>query len=204
MTNRARAYEAYEKIADWFDLVRMRDLSYEKPHLEMVTTNIQANGKVLDIGCGMGEPITKYFADAGFEVVGIDGCASMIEKARMHVPNAKFYVLDMRRLAFNEKFDAIILWHSLFHLSAEDQQAMFPIFKQHLNKEGLLLFTSGCSGEVEENDSEQNPYHYSLVPDRYRTLLVSHDFEILAHKVDQYYRSNSTIWVARYKGNYII
>ena len=75
---------------------------------------------------------------------------------------------------------------------------MFPIFKQHLNKEGLLLFTSG---EVEENDSEQNPYHHSLVPDRYRTLLVSHDFEILAHKVDQSYRSNSAIWVAEYKAN---
>lgn len=63
MANKEKVYEDYEKIADWFDDVRMRDLGLEKTYVEMVAALTKPNGKILDLGCGMGEPVAKYFGN---------------------------------------------------------------------------------------------------------------------------------------------
>ena len=199
MGNKDKVYKDYDKIADWFDSIRMRDLRFEKKYLDMVIAHTKPAGKILDIGCGMGEPVAKYFVDHNFHVTGIDGSHKMIEKAQNYVPKAAFYVKDMRELNLPEKFDALILWHSLFHLSPNDQKMMFTRFENHLYPGGILLFTSGHEGgEIWSDNGGENLYHASLSPPEYRELLTRHHFEIIYHTIEDKDCGDTTIWLAKY------
>ncbi len=202
MASKDKAFEDYEKIADWFDDVRLRDLVLERSYLEMVAALTKPNGKILDLGCGMGEPVTKYFIDKGFQVTGVDGSHKMIEKARHYVPQATFLVSDIRYLNLEAKFDAIILWHSLIHLPHEDQQSLFTRLKAFIKPRGILAFTSGHeAGEEWSNNGGQNLYHASLSPAEYQELLESHHFDLITHKIKDADCGDSTVWVSKYREN---
>jgi SAM-dependent methyltransferase len=201
MANKDKAFEDYEKIADWFDAVRMRNLGLEKTYLDKASALSKQGGKVLDLGCGIGEPIAKYFVSKGFQVTGIDGSTKMIEKAKRYIPEAKFYVQDMRYADLDNKFDLIVLWHSLFHLPPDDQRAMFARFEDHINSGGILLFTSHHEvGEIWSNNGGEDLYHASLSLSEYKELMVLHHFELVFLSVNDKECGGATIWMAKYVG----
>lgn len=49
----------------------------------------------------------------------------------------------MRRLELVETFDGILAWDSYFHLTPDNQRAMFAAFKAHAHMGTALMFTSG-------------------------------------------------------------
>lgn len=199
MADKNNVYKDYEKIADWFDTHRSREL-FEKKYLDTVIAYLHQGALILDLGCGMGEPIAQYFIEQGFELLGVDGSANMIALASERFPSARWMVADMRQLHLDEKFDCIIAWHSLFHLSADDQRKMFPFFAQHLKKYGMLLFTSGDqAGEVWSENGGQNLYHASLSADEYQALLTHYNFEVLIHTIQDESCGGATVWMARLK-----
>lgn len=194
-------YELYEHIVDWFDEHRSKTL-FEKPYLDLAISYLKSGAKILDLGCGMGDPIAKYFVDRGYQLTGIDGSAKMIALAKKRVPQASFLVGDMRKCDLKEKFDCIIAWHSFFHLPPDDQRAMFTIFQKHINPGGILMFTSGPdAGEVWGDNGGQNLYHASLSTAEYREILAKHQFEVIKHVIEDKDCGDATIWVARYNGD---
>lgn len=194
--NETNVYKSYEKIANWYDEYRCRDL-FEKPYLDMVIDNIKPNGKVLDLGCGMGEPIGKYFINKGYQLTGIDGSKKLIDIAKRRFPNTEFLVEDMRECNLDKKFHAIIAWNSFFHLTQNDQRKMFHVFENHILPNG----TSGTNnGEVWSNNGGENLYHASLDIAEYKNLLAQHNFEIIKHKVKDPNCGDATVWVAKYIG----
>jgi len=62
--------------------------------------------KLLEVGCGTGH-WTRFFAERGLMVMGVDYSRSMIEVARSkNIPNASFAVADAHALPFEaERFD---------------------------------------------------------------------------------------------------
>ena len=59
----------------------------------------------------------KIFADKNFEVIGVDLSKKMIEVARKKVKNAKFHVMNIRKLDFNHNsFDGIWASASFIHI----------------------------------------------------------------------------------------
>ncbi len=191
-------HEAYNKIAKWFDEHRSREL-FEKPYLDLAISYLKPKAAILDLGCGMGEPITIYFIEKGFSVTGIDGSKELIELAKSRLSNGKFIVSDMRNLDLEEKFDCIIAWHSFFHLPQEDQRNMFETFKNHLNTNGILIFTSDTeAGEVWGDNGGENLYHASLAPDEYKQLLSHHGFSLIKHTVEDESCGGATVWLAQY------
>ncbi|WPX98510.1 DUF86 domain-containing SAM-dependent methyltransferase [Candidatus Megaera polyxenophila] len=197
ISNKHNVYESYERIADWFDKHRSRDL-FEKPYLEMVVSYLKSGAKVLDLGCGMGEPIAQYFIEQGFDVTGIDGSTKLIELSKLRFPKSKFIVADMRDFLLPEKFDLVIAWHSLFHLTKEEQRKMFQTFALLTNESGLVLFTSDANeGEIWTNNGGENLYHASLSIDEYKSLLVNNGFQIIINKVADKNCGDATVWVAR-------
>src|SRR3989339_1878009 len=197
MADKNNVYKDYEIIAEWFDEHRSREL-FEKPYLDKVISYLVPGAKILDLGCGMGEPIAQYFIEQGFDLVGIDGSQKLITLAQKRFPSATWIVEDMRHVKLSEKFDCIIAWHSLFHLTADDQRKMFKVIADHLNLNGMLLFTSGHeAGEVWSNNGGENLYHASLSADEYRSLLVQHNFEVLIHNIENKDCGGSTVWMAQ-------
>lgn len=188
---------AYDKIAVWFDRTRTRSL-IEKPWLDEFARGLREHAAILDLGCGTGEPIARYLTERQFKVTGVDGSAAMIDIARKRLPGIRLLVRDMRQLALDEKFDAAVAWHSLFHLPFDDQRAMFATFAGHLHPGGLLLFTTGSEhGETWGDNGGESLYHASLALDEYRRLLHANGFEVLRHAVDDAACGGATVWLAR-------
>ncbi len=204
MANKNKVYESYEKIAMWFDEHRSREL-FEKHYLDMAMSYLAPGAKILDLGCGMGEPIAKYFIDNGYQLTGVDGSQKLIELAKARFPKNKFIVGDMRELNLKEKYDCIIAWHSFFHLPQDDQRKMFQTFKNYMNQNGVLLFTSGhSSGEVWGDNGGENLYHASLSIEEYQELLVSYGFELITHTVEDENCGGATVWFAKLNDNNLI
>jgi 2-polyprenyl-3-methyl-5-hydroxy-6-metoxy-1,4-benzoquinol methylase len=197
MADKNNVYKDYEKIADWFDQHRAREF-FEKPYLDTVISHFKPNAKILDLGCGMGEPIAQYLIAQEYDVVGVDGSAKLIHLAQQRYPQARWIVQDMREIRLNQKFNAIIMWHSLFHLSVEDQKKMFLIIADHLHHDGILLFTSGDqAGEVWSNNGGVDLYHASLSVAEYSAVLEQNNFEVLLHNVQDPNCGDATVWMAR-------
>jgi len=187
---------AYDRIAGWFDATRTRAL-IEKPYLDYLTRELKQGASVLDLGCGTGEPILRYFVERGDEVTGVDASVAMTGIAGARFPETRFLVGDMRDLDLHEKFDAVIAWHSLFHLTPEDQRAMFKTFAAHLRPGGLLMFTSGSEpGEVWSDNGGESLYHASLALAEYRSLLQTHGFDLMHHVADDAACGGTNVWIA--------
>lgn len=159
MDNRKKkVFETYNVIAGWFAENRPKVLK-EKSYLDKLIDITGKDASVLDLGCGTGMPMMGYLLDQGLQVTGVDASYRMLEIARKNLPSAAFIQADMRELSLNRTFDAIIAWHSFFHLPAADQPAMFNVFRDHLNKNGVLLFTSGNEyGEAWGENGGENLY----------------------------------------------
>ncbi len=195
--SKADVYKVYNKIAKWFDEHRSRDL-FEKAWLDKAISLLPNNAQVLDLGCGMGEPIIPYFLSKGLKVTGVDGSEKLLEMARSRFQNVELILSDIRLLRLNKKFDLIIAWHSFFHLSQDDQRAMFKIFIDHLNPKGVLLFTSGEeAGEVWSENGGEELYHASLSIAGYKSILNEKGFTLIDHKVFDPECGEATIWLAQ-------
>lgn len=186
----------YDRIADWFDAGRGRQLM-EREYLEALVARLPAGACVLDLGCGAGEPLAGFFIRKGFSVTGVDGSPKMIELCRGRFPGMTWLTGDMRGLALGRRFDAVLAWDSFFHLTREEQRAMFPVFGAHLNPEGLLLFTSGPGDGVVSGDMQGVEFHYaSLAPEEYRRLLAEQGLSVLLHKKEDPACGGHTVWLA--------
>ncbi len=191
-------FKVYNKIANWFAENRCVDL-IEQNYLEALISEIKSNANVLDIGCGTGKPILEYLLNKNLNIIGVDASKEMLTIARNNFPTTEFVLEDMRKLALNKKFDAIIAWHSFFHLPAADQPKMFEIFESHINPKGILLFTSGSErGEAWAINGGENLFHASLNTDEYQQLLKKHNFEVLNHIVNDENCGGATVWMAKY------
>lgn len=153
---------------------------------------------MLDIGCGSGEPIAAYLLRAGRPLTGIDSAPSLIELCRQRFPDQHWLVADMRRLDLGTRFGGIIAWDSFFHLSREDQRAMFAVFAAHALPGAALLFTSGpADAEAIGSFGGEALYHASLDGTEYRQLLAVHGFQVLDNITKDPDCGGHTVWLAR-------
>jgi trans-aconitate methyltransferase len=94
----------------------------EARYFAEIAARIPAGAAVLDLGCGAGVPIARFFIDYGFAYTGVDAAPAMIDICRATFPKGSWVVADMRRLALARHFDAIFAWDSFFHLPPDDQR----------------------------------------------------------------------------------
>lgn len=170
----------------------------EKAWLDRFGGMLRPGSTVLDIGCGSGDPMARYLADRGHLVTGVDSSPEMIALCRRNLPNASAEVVDMRSLKLGCKFDGLIAWDNLFHLTPRDQRLMFPILRDHAEPGAPLLFTSGPAfGEVIGNLEGEPLYHASLDDAEYHCLLEENGFDVVAHVEDDPDCGEHTVWLAR-------
>jgi ubiquinone/menaquinone biosynthesis C-methylase UbiE len=125
---RENVYKVYNKIAKWFSENRYALLN-EDTYLEDMLGRLPPDATILDLGCGTGKPILQYLIEKKLQVTGVDASSQMLNIAKENFPSAEFILQDMRLLHLNRKFDAIIAWHSFFHLQASDQPVCFSDLK---------------------------------------------------------------------------
>ncbi|MEE2690607.1 MAG: class I SAM-dependent methyltransferase [Pseudomonadota bacterium] len=154
--------------------------------------------RVLDMGCGSGEPIARDLVDAGRKVTGVDASASLIALCRERFPAHDWIVADMRRLDLGARFDGVLAWHSLFHLPADDQERMFPVFAAHAGPGAALMFTSGTErGESVGSWRGEPLYHASLDTAEYEALLGANGFTLVERVEADPACGGATVWLAK-------
>lgn len=190
--------DLYERNAQNYVADRRAGGRDESAWLERFIALLPQHATILDIGCGAGEPIARYFIDRNFTLDGVDSSPSLVSVCRERFPKQRWHVTDMRNLALGRTFGGVLAWDSLFHLSHDDQRRMFPIFKLHATMGAALMFTSGTSHGVAMGSYRGEPlYHASLAPEEYRTLLETNGFRVEAHVSEDPTCGRHTIWLAQ-------
>lgn len=189
--------DLYQRHADAFYQQRSRTL-FEQRWLNKLLAAMGTRGRILDLGCGNGQPIADYFIQQRCAVTGVDGAQAMLARARMRFPEQRWLHHDMRTLTLHETFDGLIAWDSFFHLTQEDQRRMFPVFARHCHAGSALMFTSGTGHGIAMGEFEgETLFHASLAPDEYRALLAEHGFAVLEMKMEDPECTGHTIWLAK-------
>lgn len=169
LANRTR--DIYEEQAARFDQERSRKL-FEARWLTRFADGLPDGGRVLDLGCGAGEPIASWLIAEGFHYTGIDIAEAMLRIARGRWPKGDWRQGDMRDLDLEDRFDGIVAWDSFFHLTREEQKDCLPRLARHLSPGGRLLVTVGPgNGEVTGTVGGVTVYHASLSPAQYAMIL---------------------------------
>ena len=192
-----RIPDLYERHATAWDEARRNSFA-ERGWIDRFLAQVRPGGSVLDLGCGSGRPIAGHLIEAGLRITGIDVAPSLIALCAGRFPDHDWQVADMTKLALGRRFDGILAWDSVFHLTAERQRGMFAIFAAHAAPGAALLFTSGpAAGEAIGTLHGQPLYHASLAPDEYRALLAEHGFAVIDQVAEDADCGGHTIWLAQ-------
>lgn len=189
--------ETYARRAAAFDAERCKRL-FERPWLDRAAAPMRPPGAVLDVGCGSGDPIGRYFLEAGYAVTGVDVARPMIDIAAGRFPHGRWIHADMRALRLDEQFDLVVAWHSLFHLTPEDQRTTLPALCAHVRPGGALLMTVGpMPGETQGLVAGEPVYHASLSEAAYRSALEAQGLSIRAFEREDAACAGATVLLAR-------
>lgn len=187
----------YERHAMAFDRDRGNRL-VERAWFERLRQVMPDGADVLDLGCGSGEPVARYLIEAGHRITGIDSSPTLIDLCRARFPNHTWIAGDMRAVSLSRRVGGIVAWNSFFHLTPDDQRAMFAVFRDHAEPGAALMFTSGpAAGEAIGSYQGEALYHASLAAAEYEGLLAAHGFSVVQHVVEDQECGGLTVWLAR-------
>jgi trans-aconitate methyltransferase len=186
----------YEAVAAEYDRVRGAHLM-ERAYHERVLATLPPRSAILDLGCGSGEPVARFYIDRGHRMTGVDVSGAMVALCRARFPEHTWIQHDMRTLNLKKCFAAIIAWDSFFHLPPDNQRRMLPVFARHAAPGAALLFTSGTEeGESSGSMFGHELYHASLATAEYARLLSEHGFAVSLHRVADLDCGEHTVWLA--------
>lgn len=128
----------YDGIADWYDLEFLGEL-HEPGQQAALRLLGRGGGRLLDVGCGTGAQ-TVAFAEAGWEVTGVDASGDMLRRARDR--GLDVVVGDASTLPFGDAtFDAAVsLWT---HTDVEDFAAAVREVARVLAPTGPFVYAGG-------------------------------------------------------------
>lgn len=147
--------------------------------------SLPPNATVLDVGCGIGLPITKALADEGLAVYGIDASPSMVQIFKQNFPDIPVACEAAEESSFfNRQFDAIIAWGLMFLLPAEKQELVIQKMAHALCVGGRLLFTAP-SQRMKWKDAITEIESVSLGTERYNELLTASGLSLIGEFDDE-------------------
>lgn len=189
----------YQRHADWWLEVRS-DALPERVWLDRFCALLPAQAFVLDMGCGSGRPMSMHLSSLGHDVTGVDASPALIAAFRSNLPGQTGVIGDMRSVEIDRRFDGVLAWNSFFHLTPDDQRAMFPRFSRLSRPGAALMFTSGpAAGEAFGEVRGEKLYHASLESGEYAQRLEENGFDIIKHVVSDTDCGGLTVWLARRK-----
>lgn len=114
---------------------------YGSALLDLLT--VKPGSFVVDLGCGNGA-LTAQLQSRGYQTLGIDASAAMLEKAKKMHPDLRFELADACAFQLPEKADAVFS-NAVFHW-IDDQESLVQNIAVNLRPGGQLVFEFGGAG----------------------------------------------------------
>ncbi len=128
--------------------------SHDSPGVELVeafAADLPAGSRILDAGCGAGEPVAARLAD-DHEVVCLDASREQLRLAAESGVDAALCQGDLAALPFRDAcFDAVVALYSVIHVPRDQHAAVFEGFHRVLGPGGRALVVSGTEAWEGEN-----------------------------------------------------
>lgn len=142
-------------------------------------------GRVLDLGCGIGVPISQTLIESGFRVYGVDASPTLVAEFMLRFPQAKAICEPVETSSFfGRSFAGIIAIGLIFLLPADMQRRLIFNVASALSVEGHFLFTSP-SQVCEWADLMTGRESRSLGEEAYIQLLSEAGLALVGHYMDE-------------------
>lgn len=167
--------EAYQLYQETIVNVAIHPVSPGQEHLHRRIVKRLRNGKVLDIGCGLGKLLSRVQSE-GRELYGLDISQAAVRIAKASNKEANFFVADAQSMPFKSNtFDYAICTELLEHIIGNE---VIKECYRVLKPKGVALITvpngKGPSGKY-------FPKHIRLFSfDSINTFIEQEDFKIIS------------------------
>ena len=155
-SHRRTVESGYDQMAEHYLATKDPEDPLALRALEDLASLLPSEAAVLDLGCGAGVPVTRWLADIGFTVTGVDVSARQLELAYTYVPEGTFIKADMTEVVFGpESYDAVVAFHSIIHVPRTEHPTLLESIHRWLGPGGALLATmtvtdyEGCEDDWE-------------------------------------------------------
>ncbi len=149
--------KAYTHIADEY-----QEEYFDNPLLaaafDEFLAKLPAGGKVLDAGCGHGDPTITRLLERGFQPTGSDFTPKMLKKARQRFPQVPFVEKAITEIDNEMAFDGVCSFNSLVYMDPIDFLNGIQRVHRSLKSGGLLFLFGYDSGP----DWRGEPLHYTM------------------------------------------
>ncbi|HEY0427660.1 MAG TPA: class I SAM-dependent methyltransferase [Pyrinomonadaceae bacterium] len=177
----------YNKIAALYHAKRLAKKEINNQYFDGLFQYFPDSGKLLDLGCGGGQPLTSYFAEKGFDVTGVDISSKMIEIAREQIPQGNFFVSEMTECEFGEEeFDVIVSAFAIIHVPQKKQSSLFKNIFKWL-KTGGVAFLILATNDVEEWIEDfygVEMYWSHFGSEKYKEIIADAGLQMLWDKIE--------------------
>ncbi|NPC98966.1 class I SAM-dependent methyltransferase [Nocardioides sp. zg-DK7169] len=96
-------------------------------------------GPIADLGCGPGH-VTRFLAERGADVIGVDLSVGMLDVAREHAPEIAFAAGSMLQLpVIDSAWSGAIALYSIIHLTPDERTTACREFARTVRPGGWLL-----------------------------------------------------------------
>lgn len=134
--------ELKSRYTDWTLSV---DPRHRVDYLGLLTKSLPSHSRVLELGCGPGDPVAKTLQEAGHIYVGMDLSSEQLAIARANVPKGRFIRSDMTEIDFQPaSFDAVIAFYSIIHVPRQLHAGLFERIVRWLKPGGIFVASLGA------------------------------------------------------------
>jgi cyclopropane fatty-acyl-phospholipid synthase-like methyltransferase len=176
----AEGVQEYIKIADGYDGSNL---------IDELRNFLKDGSSVLEIGMGPGKDLDmlKNF----YKVTGTDASKVFINRYKKMNPSAGVFLLDMKKLNLNRKFDCIYSNKVLQHLTKNECYKSLKKQKKLLNPKGILLHSFWYGDKIE--------YYDGLLFVRYKINelknIVKNNYDILKTQRYKEFKKNDSFYM---------
>ena len=153
--------DTYNKIAESWHKDHQAD-DWWQEGTNIFISYLKSGNSVLDVGCGGGTK-SKYLANKGLKVLGIDFSENLLKIAKREVPQAKFSMMNINKMdTLEESFDGIFMHAVLLHIPKKEIEGILKKAVSKLKDGGYLYIAvkEKIEGGVDEETKVDNDYGY--------------------------------------------